>query len=242
MGPDGSFQHDSLCFISDGNNYDTSFLYQVQIMLVDYLKANHPHIKKLFNFLMVVEDNTKTARALRICVPIRITWVSLLNWCFLQQAIENLPVKRHAAKQSLQRSLNNQILDLQIHVRFMWKWNDVDQVFWNLNERLISAENIEKWYEGWDTVPGTRSGHQFVPLLSSRVGHKWTSEDESYVDIHDFNIATLFEIGYISPSAHVTCIYNSFWWVGMVSLVDIAAGNVTNIDFMHPHGPQKTFN
>ena len=46
-----------------------------------------------------------------------------------------------------------------------------------------------------------------------------------------------------SPSAYVvTCIYNSFWWVSMVSLVDIAAGDVINTDFIHPHGTQKTFN
>ena len=54
-------------------------------------------------------------------------------------------------------------------------------------------------------------------------------EDESYVDIHGFNVATL-EIGNISPSAYVTCIYNSFWWVGMVSLVDIAAGDIIITD------------
>ena len=73
--------------------------------------------------------------------------------------------------------------------------------------------------------------------------HKLTSEDESYVDIHDFNVPTLFELGDISSSAfHVTCIYNSFCNVYMVSLVDIAAGDVVNIDFMYPHGPRKTFN
>ena len=43
--------------------------------------------------------------------------VLVLNGCFLQQAIENTPVmtlveqlKRHVAKRSLQRYLNNQIL------------------------------------------------------------------------------------------------------------------------------------
>ena len=51
-----------------------------------------------------------------------------------------------------------------------------------------------------------------------------------------------FEIGDISPSAYVTSMYNSFWWVVMVSLVIIAAGDVINIDFMHPHGSRKTFN
>ena len=44
--PDGSLQQDSLCFISDDKNHDTSFLYQVQTMLLDYLKPNQPHIKK----------------------------------------------------------------------------------------------------------------------------------------------------------------------------------------------------
>ena len=90
-------------------------------------------------------------------------------------------------------------------------------------------------------VPVTRSSHHLVPLLSSRISDKLTSEDESYVDNHDFNVPTLFEIEDISPSAYVTCIYNSFWCDGMVSLVGIAAGDVINIDFMH-HGPRKTFN
>ena len=30
--------------------------------------------------------------------------------------------------------------------------------------------------------------------------------------------------------------------MSMVSLVDIAAGDVINIDSMHPRGPWKTFN
>ena len=56
--PDISPQHDSLCFSSDDNNHYTSFylyqvqtsicikLYQVQTMLVHYLKDNHSHIIK----------------------------------------------------------------------------------------------------------------------------------------------------------------------------------------------------
>ena len=64
-----------------------------------------------------MEGNTKTTRTLWICVPIRMILVLVLNGCFLQQAIENIPVmtlveqlKRHVAKRSLQRYLNNQIL------------------------------------------------------------------------------------------------------------------------------------
>ena len=45
-----------------------------------------------------------------------------------------------------------------------------------------------------------------------------------------------------STSAYVTCVCNLFWWVGMVSLVDIAAVDAINIDCMHPNGPRKIFN
>ena len=50
MGTDDNLQHDSQCFISDDNDHDINFAYQVQTMLVDYLKANHSHIKRLIYF------------------------------------------------------------------------------------------------------------------------------------------------------------------------------------------------
>ena len=46
LGPDGSLQHHSLCFSSDDNNRYTSFLYQVQTMLLYDLKAIHARVKK----------------------------------------------------------------------------------------------------------------------------------------------------------------------------------------------------
>ena len=60
-------------------------------MLVDYLKANHPHIKKI-TFMTVLEDIAKATRTSWIYVSISMTLVLVLNGCFSQQAIENLPV------------------------------------------------------------------------------------------------------------------------------------------------------
>ena len=124
---------------------------------------------------MVVQDSTKTTRTLWICVPIRM-----------------ILVKRHAAKQSLQRSLNNQILDYKAMLDLCENEMMLIKFFRICKESMISVENLERWYECGDTVPGTRSSHHFVPLPSSRIGHKLTSEDKSYVDIHDFNVPTLF--------------------------------------------------
>ena len=50
LGQDGSLHHEWLCFILNDSNHYTSFLYQAQAMLVDYLKANHQHLKNLIYF------------------------------------------------------------------------------------------------------------------------------------------------------------------------------------------------
>ena len=94
---------------------------------------------------------------------------------------------------------------------------------------MINVENPEKSYKGENTY----LAHGVVIAIV----HKLTSKHESYADIHDFNVPTLFEIGNISLSAYVTSLYNSFWWFDMVSLVDIATCDVINIDFMHPPAP-----
>ena len=73
------------------------------------------------------------------------------------------------------------------------------------------------------------------------MGHKLTSEDESFTDVHNFDVPTIFNMADFTPSTYVTCIYNSFWWVGIITLVNREAGDV-KVNFMHPHGPRKTFN
>ena len=107
-------------------------------------------------------------------------------------------VKRCAAKWSLQRSLNNQILDYKAMLDLCENEMISIKISGICKESIISVENLEKWYEGGDVVPGTRSSHHFVPISSSWIGHKLTSKNESYVDIHDFNVPTHFEKGDIS--------------------------------------------
>ena len=93
-----------------------------------------------------MEAGTETARTLWICVLISMILVLMLNGCFLQQAIANLPVmveqlKPHVAKQSLQRSLNNQILDYKA----ILDENEMTPIkfFGICKEGMISVENLE---------------------------------------------------------------------------------------------------
>ena len=94
-------------------------------------------------------------------------------------------LKRHVAKRSLQRSLNNQVLYYKSMLDLCENEMMSIKFFGICKESMIIVENleIEKWYEGRDNLPVTRSNHHLVPLSSSPIGHKLTSKDKSYVDI-----------------------------------------------------------
>ena len=82
-------------------------------------------------------------------------------------------LKRPVAKLSLERSLNNQILDYKA-IPDLCKNDMMSIKFLGICEESKS----EKWYESGDTAPVTWSTHDLVPFSSSRNGPKLTSEDE----------------------------------------------------------------
>ena len=102
-------------------------------------------------------------------------------------------------------------------------------------------EKMEKRFKDGKTVPSTRSSHLFIPQSASQIGHKLCSEDDSFVDTHDFKIPTRVDIVDIAPSSYFSCGYNSLWWVGLVNKVNEEHRDV-DVQFMRPHGPRKTFN
>ena len=110
--------------------------------------------------------------------------------------------------------------------------------FFGISKETIDEvhKSLEEWFSRGNTVPDTQSSHHFIPLSSSKIAHKLSSEDESHAGTHDFNLPTTSQLCDIRPMTYVTCLYDSFWWVGLVTQVDV------KVQFMFPHGPCKTFN
>ena len=175
-----------------------------------------------------MESSTKTTRTLckNVCVPTSMILVLVLSELVFPVMALVEQLKRLVAKRSLQRSLNYQILDYKAILDLCENEMMPIRFFGICKDSLISVKNLEteKWHELGDTVPVTWSSCYLVPLSSSQIGPKLIS------------CMLIFK-----PSAYEICVYNSFWWISMVSLVDIAAGDVINIGFMHPHAPWNTF-
>ena len=140
-----------------------------------------------------MENSTKTLRTLWICVPISMILVLVMNELVLPVMAWVKQLKQHVSKRSLQRSLNNQILDYKAILDLCENEMMSIKFFGICEENMISVENLEteKWYEGGDTVPVTGSSDHLVPLSSSRIGSKLASENESYVDIQSISLCNL---------------------------------------------------
>ena len=142
-----------------------------------------------------MEGSTKTIRTLWIWVPISMILVLVVNGRFFATSYCKPPcdgiggaVKRHGAKWILRRPLNNQTLNYKAMLDLCENEMMSLKFFGICKVSMISTENleIEKWYEGGYIVPVTLSNYHWVPLPSSRLSDKLSSEDESYVNIHDF--------------------------------------------------------
>ena len=68
---------------------------------------------------------------------------------------------------------------------------------------------------------------------SSKIACKLSSEDKSHAGTHDFNLPTTFQLCDIRPMTYVICLYDSFWWVGLVN--QVAEQGDVKIQFMFPH-------
>ena len=115
-----------------------------------------------------MEDSTKTTITLwkNVCASISIIFVLGLNELVLPMRAMVEQLKPHVAKWSLQKSLNDQILDYKAILDLCENEMMSIKFFGIFKESTISVENLEteKWCEGGDTVSVTRSSHHLVPL------------------------------------------------------------------------------
>ena len=91
------------------------------------------------------------------------------------------------------------------------------------------------------TVPGTRSSHHFVPIPCNKIAHKLTSEDREFLQFDfDKSLTEKVDIKNIKYFQYVSCIYDTFWLVGIVTEVNVHEDDL-KIEYLHLHGTRKTF-
>ena len=216
---DGNLQHYSIYFISDDNTHNTSFDYKIQTLLVKFLKQRLPNVTKIYYISDGCGGQYKNFKNfLNLCshkedfsIEAECIFSATGHGKSLCDGIGGA-VERHAAKRSLQRPLDNQIPDYRA-VLEVCQEEMKSIIFFGIDkEDMVEVrEKMEKRFRDGKTVPSTKSSHQFIPQSASQIGQKLCSEDDSFVDIHDFKIPTRVDIGDIAPSSYISCMYISLW-------------------------------
>nr|XP_047144195.1 uncharacterized protein LOC124817810 [Hydra vulgaris] len=98
-----------------------------------------------------------------------------------------------------------------------------------LKERLDTA----------NTIPGTRSYHQFVPLDHQKVGTKLCSVDEEFALIHDFRNIQITTINLV-PGGYACVSYEQKWWILVIEDINLEE-KIVLVKFMCPNGPARSF-
>ena len=97
--------------------------------------------------------------------------------------------------------------------------------------------NMEERYKRADTVSGTRSVHQLIPISDLIIGAKYVSDDQYYAVQFDFDIVHLLGPGdTLSASQFVACLYDRQYWVGIIMEVSSESLDVM-VKFIHPKLP-----
>ena len=152
-------------------------------------------------------------------------------------------VNKLSALASLQRPLSDQIVTYRSLVDFCISTIKNMHFLLIYSKDLESVRiNLELRFRLGKTVPGTRSYHYFSVSSESKVSYKCTSFDPEFKGKSSFDqiSATRVSINDCKPLCFVACLYDGFWWVGMILAVDEQHQKI-KVNFMHPHRPDNSF-
>ena len=242
----------SLCFISDDLEHDTSLVHEIQRRTALYVNENHPQIKLLHYFSDGCAGQYKSFKSfLNLCYHKTDFGIDAI-WSFFATSHGKSPcdgvggtVKRKMMRASLQRPCNDQILTFEAVKNFCeTSIKGITFIAIDKNDMEKVREDLNERYKLGQTVEGTRSLHHFEPESTSVVKAKYLSAEESFSVTHSFDISEeeVFSnlISSLKPNDYVTCQYDNFWWLALVSTINHDEKDVT-CKFMHPHGHTETF-
>ena len=148
-------------------------------------------------------------------------------------------VKRLAARASLQRPYNEQIMTPR--QLFDWASTNIPAVYFDYcsNEDYEKEQrNLEQRFQKSRTIPGTRKLHSFIPISDDKVQVRpfsaCTTFKEERVTSGETDIALELISGF------VTCLCDGQWWLACVLQVYVE-DSLVKLTFLHPHGPCSSF-
>ena len=237
----------SFVVISDILHHDTVSVYLYQKHLIAHLReALTFSLKQVFYFSDGAAAQYKNRKNFMNLCHHEVDFGIPAQWHFSatshgKGACDGLggTVKRLAARASLQRPVDDQIMTpFQL---YKWASENIPAVtfhYCTTTEYDIEKSFLEKRFENSQTLPGTRSLHSFIPISTDTLQTRRYSEAEEFREQRVAQMDDDLEIDDIS--GYVTCVHSSKWWLACVLEVDKENAEV-RVTLLHPRGPSRSY-
>ena len=169
---DGVLKHQSFCYFSDSTKHTTSMVYTFLKHLVPLLKAEHTNLEKIYYFSDGCAAQYKNRfNFANLCFHKADFGVDA-EWNFFatshgKGACDGLggTIKRSAARASLQRPVENQILTPRDLFQFCHdSITSIKSFFVSSAEVELVTNELAQRFAHAQTIIGTQKLHQFIPL------------------------------------------------------------------------------
>ena len=174
---EGFLNHKSYCIVSDDMIHDVSVVYKIIDVVSNDIKINLPQIKNIEYFSDGCAGQYKNCKnILNLCFHHEDFGLSS-KWNFFATSLGKQPcdgiggtVKCLATLASLQRNMCNHILPPQAMFKYCNEnVEGVDFIYISSEDLTLVRNTLKERLDTANTIPGTRSFHQFVPLGHQKV-------------------------------------------------------------------------
>jgi hypothetical protein len=240
----------SFCILSDDAEHDVYFVYKIQQLITNYIKANILQISNIKYFTDGCAAQYKNFKNfINLChhkedFDIDAEWVFFAT-SHGKSACDGIggTVKRLTAQASLKRTVTGQILE--VDKMFEFCVTNIKNIQFILVYKIEINEvrsSLQPRFTMGRTLPGTRSFHHFIPIDKYTISFKRMSQQ---TDVQTFKLVQIpnelvVQQVIYNHMDYVACMYDSFWWIGIINKKDEGEGDY-KIQFMHPHGPSPSF-
>jgi hypothetical protein len=239
--------HASFVVISDCMSHDTIAVYLFQKRLISFLRSKLGCLpKKIYYFSDGASSQYKNRKNfVNLCLHNHDFGIKA-EWHFAatshgKGACDGLggTVKRLAAKASLQRPYEDQIMTpFQLYEWASKNIPSVTFVYCTTEEYEREKSFLEDRFQKSRTIAGTRSLHAFIPKSTDTMTTKRFSLSTISKDVKVMKERGELEMEEVS--GYVICIHNNQWWLGCVLEKDLENVQV-KLSLLHPSGPSRSF-
>lgn len=237
-------QHLSIAMISDCLKHDVFAVATFQKQLVKFIKSKLPAVHKIIYYSDGAGSQYKNRKNfLNVCLHEHDYGIPA-EWHFFASYHGKGPcdglggtLKRGAARASLQRPYDNQILTpIDLYNWAQIGVPNISTVFVSQEEILEMENSLKSRFSGIKTISGTRGYHCFIPASTGTIIVKTVSDS---IRREEFKITDDL-LTLQSVHSDVIIVLNEKWWVGRICKKNAAANEFSAI-LMEPHGPAVSY-